>query len=202
MAPIVAELTSGAASDEVDDLVLDATLDLLTTVGLRRWSIDDVADRAGVGRTTVYRRFDGRDRLGHAAPPPGLRRVFPPLPRRVAPLPPRVGVGGGGVLVGLEPAPGSVLLQHTERDPAAFTPLLTTGAGPLVAAARDLLVGLAVAEDPDVDPAAATLVAEALVRLAMSFVVTPESAFSLDDPERARAALRSRVAPLLTSPRR
>lgn len=202
MAPIVAELTSGAASDEVDDLVLDATLDLLTTVGLRRWSIDDVADRAGVGRTTVYRRFDGRDRLVHAALARELRRFFLTIAERVATVPPGVDRVVEGVLVGLELAPGSVLLQLTERDPAAFTPLLTTGAGPLVAAARDLLVGLAVAEDPDVDPAAATLVAEALVRLAMSFVVTPESAFSLDDPERARAALRSLVAPLLTSTRR
>jgi len=56
-----------------------------------------------------------------------------------------------------------------------------------------------VSEDPTVDPVAAALVAETLVRLAVSFVVTPESVVAFDEPDAARRALRALVTPLLAT---
>jgi AcrR family transcriptional regulator len=43
--------------------ILDAAVAEFEQHGLRRVALDDVARRAGVSRTTIYRRFAGRDEL-------------------------------------------------------------------------------------------------------------------------------------------
>src|SRR3989304_524825 len=45
------------------DRILQAALDLFLQQGIRKTSIDDVADRAGVTRVTVYRHFSDREQL-------------------------------------------------------------------------------------------------------------------------------------------
>jgi AcrR family transcriptional regulator len=54
-------------ADNRDDLttcaILDAAVVEFEQHGFRRVALDDVARRAGVSRTTIYRRFDGRDEL-------------------------------------------------------------------------------------------------------------------------------------------
>lgn len=61
----------------IDDVVLQATRDLLVEVGYVGTTIDGIAKRAGVGRPTIYRRWPSKAHLVHEA-------VFPP----VAPPPP------------------------------------------------------------------------------------------------------------------
>jgi AcrR family transcriptional regulator len=38
----------------------------MRTYGLKRWSMEDVAEQAAIGRTSVYRAFSTRDELVHA----------------------------------------------------------------------------------------------------------------------------------------
>jgi len=45
------------------DRILQAALDLFLQQGIRKTSIDDVADRVGVTRVTVYRHFSDRQQL-------------------------------------------------------------------------------------------------------------------------------------------
>jgi AcrR family transcriptional regulator len=49
------------------DRIQQAALDLFLQQGIRKTSIDDVADRAGVTRVTVYRHFGDREELVGAA---------------------------------------------------------------------------------------------------------------------------------------
>ena len=49
--------------DAGDGRILDAAGRLLVDVGLEDLEVDQVAELAGVGRSTVYRRFDGRNAL-------------------------------------------------------------------------------------------------------------------------------------------
>jgi AcrR family transcriptional regulator len=42
---------------------LQAALELLAEVGFERMSIDAIATRAGVGKTTIYRRYDSKEEL-------------------------------------------------------------------------------------------------------------------------------------------
>lgn len=54
-------------SAEADDAVLRAALDLIAESGVEGVSIEQAAKRAGVARTTVYRRYTTRDELVIAA---------------------------------------------------------------------------------------------------------------------------------------
>jgi AcrR family transcriptional regulator len=54
-------------STDADDAVLTAALDLIAEAGVEGVSIEQAAKRAGVARTTVYRRYATRDALAIAA---------------------------------------------------------------------------------------------------------------------------------------
>lgn len=49
--------------DGASEAILDAALAEFDRHGIRRVALDDVARRAGVSRTTIYRRFANRDEL-------------------------------------------------------------------------------------------------------------------------------------------
>src|SRR5581483_9010182 len=50
-------------SAEADRAILTATVDLLAERGLAAMSIEEVAARAGVGKTTIYRRWPSKGLL-------------------------------------------------------------------------------------------------------------------------------------------
>ena len=50
-------------SAQAHKAILDATLVLLAEEGFQGLSIEAVADKAGVGKTTIYRRWDSKDEL-------------------------------------------------------------------------------------------------------------------------------------------
>ena len=67
-------------SVEADRAILDATLVLLAEVGPTALSVEEVASRAGVGKTTIYRRFATKDDLVVAS----LASLNESLPTEVA----------------------------------------------------------------------------------------------------------------------
>ncbi len=56
--------TSGRPrSIHADQAILQATLDLLAEVGYQSMSIEAIAARAGVGKTTIYRRYTSKEEI-------------------------------------------------------------------------------------------------------------------------------------------
>lgn len=54
-------------SEKAEQAILDATLEALTERGIEGVSLEDVAVRAGVGKSTLYRRWSGKEDLLIAA---------------------------------------------------------------------------------------------------------------------------------------
>ena len=50
-------------SEDADKAIIEATLDLLAEVGVGGMSIESIASRAGVGKTTIYRRWSDKESL-------------------------------------------------------------------------------------------------------------------------------------------
>jgi AcrR family transcriptional regulator len=53
--------------ERADRAILAAALELIAEQGVRDLRMDDVADRAGVGKATIYRRYRSKDELVTAA---------------------------------------------------------------------------------------------------------------------------------------
>jgi AcrR family transcriptional regulator len=198
-AALVAALAAGSpepdSGDPVDDALLDATGDLIAAFGVKRWSMEDVATRSGLGRSTVYRRFEGRGHLLHAALARDVRRFFAAVADAVEEVDGLESKVVEGFLVGLRALRRSLLARLIEIDQGTVIPALT--APPLPDVARQALVERYLLMVPDGDAARAAVVAEALVRLAVSFLLMPASAIDVTDDVDARRALQLMVGSLV-----
>jgi AcrR family transcriptional regulator len=197
--PIVRAVVAGRPPHEVDDVVLDATAELLAEHGLGRWSVDDVALRADVGRTSVYRRFPSRDDLVHEVLARELRRTIAAVGLAMAAADTLEDRVVEGVLEALAALDESIVDRLLRSDPTTMLPFLTTGAGPLVDLARRAFAPAILAAGVVVDPAGADLVAEALARLGLSFVLTRATSLPLEDPAALREAVRALVRPVIAA---
>lgn len=197
LGPIVAAVAAAREPTGSDELVLDVTAQLLVEHGLGRWSVDDVAERAGVGRTTVYRRFPSRDDLVHEVLARELRQTISAVGFAVDAVDSIEDKVVEGSLAALAALDRSIVDGLLRSDPITMLPFLTTGAGPLVDLARRAFAPAILAAGVAPDAAGADLVAEALARLGLSLVLTRESALPLHDTDALRAAVRGLVKPLV-----
>jgi AcrR family transcriptional regulator len=161
--------------DGATEALLDATSDLLAERGTRGWTMDDVARRAGIGRATVYRRFTGREQLVGAS----IRRdgavFFAAVADSVAGVESLEDKVVNGFVVGLGLARRSPLGALIARDAAAAWSLVSS-AGLLEGAARALAERYEVLAGVPTDPRErkrVQAVAEALIRLGLSFLLLP-----------------------------
>ncbi len=193
------------AVEEPDDdtvrAILDATREQIRRFGLRRLTMDDVAEAAGVGRATVYRRVGSRDEVIEAVILRELRSFIAEVDRTLEGLPTERWVveGFAATLAAARENPLLQRLLTIEQDVAL--PYLTVRAAPGIAVAREFLArriraAQSAGEAPDFDPEP---VAELLVRLCQSLLLTPDGRIpSGDDPEASRAFARAYLRPIIT----
>jgi AcrR family transcriptional regulator len=194
--PIVVGLGQ-SFEDDLAIVVLDAAADHLRRFGLARWSIDDVAEAAGVGRTSVYRWFGSRDDLVHAVLARELRTTLVAVGAATAAVDRFEDKVVEAAVVCFAALEGSVVDHLLRNDPGAVLPLLTTGAAPLIALARTAVAPQLLAAGLATDPGHAAIVAESLARLGLSFVLTRDTIVPVDDPAALRSAVEALLRPLL-----
>ncbi|MEU8345522.1 TetR/AcrR family transcriptional regulator [Spirillospora sp. NPDC048832] len=199
-------LTEDPPSEPQTDRILDAALRCFETYGPRRTTMDDVARESGLGRATIYRRFPTKGDLLTGVLLREARRFFAELDAAVAALPTLEERLVEGFAVTLRISREQRLITRLMVvEPELILPHSTVKAGPLLAAARGYLAGrLRTAQRLGAAPAGVDpeLVAEILVRLTHSLVLTPDGHIPLDD-EGARAFARHYLLPIVqTSPER
>lgn len=210
MATATAELLSRAlepagerASDPTSERILDAALALSAASGVRNLTMDDVADRARVGRMTVYRRFGGREQLLEALAVREARRCLAEIDRAIDPSRPAEDQIAEGFVTALRLSRDHPLLNRLARvEPESVLASLTADGGVVLSLMRAYLAqrireAQERGEVPQSDPDAA---AELLIRLCISFVLIQDSVIPLDDEEEARSFARRMIAPALTAP--
>lgn len=181
--------------DETDVRVLDAAEWWLRTTGLRRWSIDDVAARADVGRTSVYRRFGDRDNLVHAVLARELRATLLHMREAMETAVDIESKAVAAVTAALRALDGSVSDALLRSDPETFLPFLTTEAGPLLTIARTAITQQMAVYVDEPSPE----LAEAAARFGLSFVLTRSTILPLHDERQLADAVRTMIRPFVAA---
>jgi AcrR family transcriptional regulator len=192
----------GQPADATSERILDAALALAGASGVRNLTMDDVARRARVGRMTVYRRFGDKERLIEALGVRETRRCLAELDAAADPRAPIADQIAEGFVTSLRLArEHPLLIRLGTLEPETLLDALGERGGAVFAAMRGFLAArLRAAQDAGVlGPVAIEEAAELLVRLAVSFVLIPESAIDLSDEDRVRELARSLLAPMLSA---
>ena len=183
-------------TDDATGRILDAAAELFAIRGIRRCSVEEIAERSGVGRTTVYRRFEQRDQIVEAVLARECHRFFTSIMSSTSGVDRFEDQVIEAFLIGLHTAASSVLTELVRTQPELLA-LFTVDAAPVIAAATGFLVAAfgPVAEPSQQEQVAG--VAEMLVRLAISLLVSGPGVIPVDDDEASRATLHSLLDPLL-----
>jgi AcrR family transcriptional regulator len=197
---LLARLAGPAADgDDLDARILDAALAEFETYGLRRVSVEDVAKRAGVARTTIYRRFTNKEQLLQAVILRECRRFLTGIARATEGLASPEDAVVEGFVAGLQSARTHPLMTRVlQSEPEAFLPQLSMNGGAVMLAARDILADRLRRARPDrADDHNA--VAEELLRVAVSLLLVPGGGLALDSEDAIRAFARDYLTRMLRS---
>ncbi|MGW5416194.1 TetR/AcrR family transcriptional regulator [Actinomadura geliboluensis] len=184
-------------ADDLDTRILDAALAEFETYGLRRVSVEDVAKRAGVARTTIYRRFSNKEQLLQAVILRECHRFLTAIAEATEDLASAEEAVVEGFVVGLRSARTHPLMRRVlESEPEAFLPQLSMNGGAVMLAARDILADRLRRARPG-DAQDHNTVAEVLLRLAVSLLLVPGGGLRLDDEDAIRVFARDYLTRML-----
>lgn len=191
-------MTKPPERDEFTDQILDAAREELEAFGLRKASIDSVAERLGVGRMTVYRRFNSKEALAHAVFLRESQRFLAEIGGQVGRRPVLIGIEEG-LIAGVQKNKSQLLLNRLmEREPLAALPyMIGPAAGELVEYVTAITrAALATAPDADIyTPESLSAVVTTMIRLAHSYNIAPPPG-GLTETQ-LRAIARENLHPLL-----
>jgi AcrR family transcriptional regulator len=159
--------------------ILDAAFEAVSTFGLSRLTVDDVARLAGLARQSVYRYFGSKEELIVALVVREEEAFLDGVRKAQARHADLEAAMGEAVLFCLRTLAEHPLLDRLlASEPESLLPYLTTRAGPVVARAREVLEDLA-AERAGARSGLVHRTADVAVRAIISYALTPSD----DDPE-------------------
>jgi AcrR family transcriptional regulator len=187
--------------EEFSTRILDAAGDLFSQFGIQRVTMEEVARAAGVARVTIYRRFATRDVLVEHVVRREFRRYFDQFLRDIK----HARTAADRVVVGfvssLSAIRGNSLIGGLlAAEPNLLVPSLVGDQGRTLGTVREFIAGQlrreqaagTIPSDLDVD-----LVAEMMVRISTSFLVTPSDVVDLGDPEQVAEIARRFLVPMI-----
>lgn len=201
LARAFSDAVDGTDVDEPHANVLDAAFELFCRQGIQRTTMDDVARRAGLSRITVYRRVSSKEALVELVMLREFRRYFDQFLLDVGAadtVADRVVAGFVGSLRAIRRNP--LIEGVMTNDPDLLVPSVLGEGGTTMRVVSRFLAGQlrreqragTVAEDVDV-----TLVAELMVRISSSFLLTPSEHVDLDDDSQVADVARRYLVPML-----
>jgi AcrR family transcriptional regulator len=185
-------------STDADRVILDTARQVFETYGVRRANIEDIAARAGVSRSTIYRRFPTKDDLFERVVRREAERFFSTLDRATAGRDPQQAVIEAFTL-GVRLVQDSTLYSRiVESEPELFGLFSRSDAFPI----RQFADGVARtlrrcgADLPDADLAN---IADVLLRVALGIIVFPTERLDISDDAAVRDYAARYLVPIIGS---
>ena len=166
-----------SAVTELTRTLLDAAVELIATSGSRGLRMAEVAAKAGVSRQTVYNEFGNKERLIQAVALHKTAEFLDGVRERLASTPDpleglRRGITFAFDLAGTDPLAKSVLNGANAED---MLPLLTTKGRPVLTFATSVFAQHIRKHWRTLSDARVHLIAETIVRVALSHLMTPST---------------------------
>lgn len=180
--------------------ILEAALSLFTENGVRKTSIDDIAEKAGIGRATVYRKFKDKDELIQAAILMEISRNLKIIEEHVKDFVSPVDAMIEGFIYAVHLVHKNSLAQRLFDGEADYIlPFLTFRLGPAMAFARNhaaeqIREAQRLGEMSDL-PADTT--AEMLLRMMQSLILSPNGVIDPKDKDSLRRYAMNYLRPML-----
>lgn len=175
---------------------------MLAEHGLRRTSLADIARAADVSDATLYRRFASREELLAQLVAREARQFIARVDEQIAGIRSPKERLVVAFLMFVRALRSHELVQRLlVTDPEQMLPLLTTGGNAALTLGREYILaqarqaqaaGVSLVAEPE-------YVAEILVRLAHSLVLTPQTLLPVEDERRLAALARALLVPLVFS---
>lgn len=166
--------------------ILDAAWDCFVEAGIAATTMEQIARRAGMSRVWLYRHFPNRDAIVRALIAREVARFLDGMTAQLDPAAPGGQLVADAFVYAIGFLQGHELLNRLlGTEPEVLLPFITVQGGPVLAAATEMVAPL-LARRLGRDEADAVLVAEALVRLVASCVLTPRVVADLGDEAEAR----------------
>jgi AcrR family transcriptional regulator len=197
-------VTTQLPVDATAERILRAAGEQAEDFGLRRFTMDDVARRVGVSRVTIYRYFPKKDQLINALLLRELRRFLTKLDAVIDSEGASDAKLVAGLLFCLDYLRKHRLLNRLLRtEPELILPYLTTKGRPVLTAARawiarlirnEVTQGRIALPERDIE-----VLAEVLVRMVISLVVTPDTVLPVDSSEGQRRLVELYLRPVVAA---
>lgn len=190
--------------DQLTSRILDAALACFADRGVRRTTMNTIAEQAGVGVATVYRRFPQKEQLATAVVVREVTRLFAGVENAIA------GAGTaedqlveGFVTFATEIAERSLLRDMLDSDSGAAGLLVSGTGSPILELGRGFIADIIRRwqndnHEPAVAAFDADIVAEIFARLAHSLALSPDGMIPTTNTDQARHFARTYLIPLLT----
>jgi AcrR family transcriptional regulator len=165
-----------AARELLRETLLDSARELLGERGWAQVTMAEVAVRAGVSRQTLYNTFGSRDELAQALVLRERERMLAGVEETIAThRDDPVRALAAALEWFLDRAAEDPALHRalTDQEPDGMVPLLTTRGAPVVLGATTSLAELIAVEWPSAPRADVEVMADSLVRLAISHAMLP-----------------------------
>ncbi|WHU47807.1 helix-turn-helix domain-containing protein [Gordonia sp. L191] len=199
----LADLFTSSADIAPDaDPILDAALEVFADIGIRRATINDIADRARVGRVTVYRKIGGKNEILSAVMLREAVRLFAAIraaAEAAETFPDRVANAFIATVTAIRGNP--VWNRILELEPGTVLDQLTLNGQFILAAAVEACVDVLRSPEIDLDDDELHARAEILVRITHSILLTPQVWIPLNTPEEITAFARTHLLTIAGPPR-
>lgn len=187
-----------ASDDPVRDRLLDAAREEFIDHGFRRTSVGDIAARAGVDRSTLFRRFGDKDAVVRAVVERDVVEFFTEYAATTTAAGRAEERTVEAFVVGMRACLAHPLVLAIKKfEPETLSGMLLTDDG--FAAIRNVIAAGMV--DETIAPDAAAQAAELIARLTATFLLARSSVLPLDTDEQTRAFAQRWFAPLITAAR-
>src|ERR1700759_4406343 len=184
---------------DIDSTILDTARAVFEPYGVRRANIEDVAARAGVSRSTIYRRFPTKDDLVEQVVRREAELFFSPLDRATAGCNPAEAVIEAFTL-GVRLVQDSPLYSRiVESEPELFGLFSRSHVFPIGQFADGIAHTLRRCGADIPDPILADI-ADILLRVALGIIVFPTDRLDTSDPAAVRAYAARYLVPIIDRP--